>query len=261
MLNQRSGVGLSTTGFPTRLGRVCGSGLRVPALLFLPKSAQPPYQTIVYYPGAGARAFVSSAETEKLEGWARLEVLLRAGRAVMYPVYQHSYERGAAARQTASAETPLERRNWLVRQIQDMRRAVDYLETRPDIASDRLAFFGVSFGGGRGPVAVALENRFKVAVFADGGLPLLLSLPEADPLHFAPRVRVPVLMLNGKHDYLYPVQTSQLPLLRILGTREQDKKHVLFEAAHEVVAVRTQVIREMLDWLDRYIGPVRRKEP
>ncbi len=57
------------------------------------------------------------------------------------------------------------------------------------------------------------------------------------------------------------MQTSQLPLLRILGTREQDKKHVLFEAVHEVVAVRTQVIREMLDWLDRYIGPVRRKEP
>lgn len=68
-------------------------------------------------------------------------------------------------------------------------------------------------------------------------------------------------MLNGKHDFLYPVRTSHLPPLRILGTREQDKKHVLFEAAHEVVAVRTQVIREMLDWPDRYIGPVRRKEP
>ncbi len=85
--------------------------------------------------------------------------------------------------------------------------------------------------------------------------PLLPSLPEADPLHFAPRVRVPVLMLNGRHDYLYPVQTSQLPLLRILGTREQDKKHVLFEAAHEVVAVRTQVIgRCWTGWTDT-LGP------
>ena len=65
-------------------------------------------------------------------------------------------------------------------------------------------------------------------------------------------------MLNGKNDYIYPVETSQVPLFRLFGTREPHKKHVLFEAAHEVVAVRTQVIREILDWLDRFQGPVQR---
>ncbi len=63
-------------------------------------------------------------------------------------------------------------------------------------------------------------------------------------------------MLNGKNDYIHPLEASQKPLLRLLGTPEQNKKHLLFDAAHEVVAVRTQVIRELLDWLDRHQGLV-----
>ncbi|MBM3734629.1 MAG: hypothetical protein FJW39_02495 [Acidobacteria bacterium] len=226
--------------------------VRVPALLFLPKNSKAPYETIVYYPGAGALNSLNS-ETVTLEGWARLEYLLRAGRAVMYPVYQGTYERSLPR-----SQTPLQRRDMIVQQVVDLRRAVDYLQTRPDIAADRLAFFGVSFGASLGPIQLALENRLKSGVLADGGLSLLPSLPEVNPLHFAPRVRVPVLMLNGKNDYVHPVETSQKALFRLFGTPEPHKKHVLFDAAHEVVAVRTQVIREMLDWLDRYQGPVRR---
>ncbi len=228
-----------------------GTG-RVPALLFLPKNAKPPYETVVYYPGSGALNAATS-ETLMIEGWARLEYLLRAGRAVMYPVYQGTYER-----RLPRILTPLQRREMIVQQVKDMRQAIDYLQTRHDIASDRLAFFGVSVGASLGAIPLALEDRLKVAVLADGGLNMTPSLPEIDPLHFAPRVRVPVLMLNGKHDYIYPVATSQNALFRLLGTLEPHKKRVLFEAAHEVVAVRTQVIREILDWLDRYQGPVRR---
>ena len=171
----------------------------------------------------------------------------------MYPVYQGTYER-----RLPRTLTPLQRRGMIVQQVQDLRRAIDYIQTRPDIAADRLAFFGVSGGAALGPIPLALEDRLKAAVLADGGLYSLPSPPEVDPLHFAPRVRVPVLMLNGRNDYIYPVETSQNALFRILGTQEPHKKRVLFEAAHEVVAVRTQVIREVLDWLDRYQGPVRR---
>ena len=229
-----------------------GNG-RVPTLLFIPKNAKPPYQTVVYYPGAGALRGLSS-ETPSLEGWARLEYLLRAGRAVMYPVYHGTYERRLPPTLTA-----LQRREMIIQQVKDLRRTIDYLQTRPDIATDRLAFFGASLGAALGPIPLAVEDRLKAAVLADGGLNSLPSPPEIDPLHFAPRVRVPVLMLNGKNDYIYPLETSQNTLFRLLGTPEPHKKHVLFEAAHEVVAVRTQVIREMLDWLDRYQGPVRPK--
>ncbi len=230
-----------------------GSG-RVPALLFLPKHVKPPFQTIVYFPGAGAHSSLSS-ENYSLEGWARLEYLLRAGRAVMYPLYQGTYER-----RLAGTLTPLRRREMIVQQVQELRRAVDYLQTRPDIAAGRLAFFGASGGAALGVIPLAVEDRLKSAVLADGGLFSLPSPPDVDPLHFAPRVSVPVLMLNGKNDYIYPVETAQKTLFRLLGTPEPNKKHSLFEAAHEVVAVRTQVIREVLDWLDRYQGPPVRRD-
>ena len=78
--------------------------------------------------------------------------------------------------------------------------------------------------------------------------------PEIDPFNFAPRVTAPVLMLNGRYDFARPVETSQLPLLRLLATPEEDKRYVPFESGH--VPPRLGAIREMLNWLDERLGPV-----
>jgi len=64
-------------------------------------------------------------------------------------------------------------------------------------------------------------------------------------------------MLNGKYDFEDPVETSQEPLFRLLGTPAKDKRHVLYETGHALQAVHTAYIKETLDWFDRYLGPVR----
>jgi pimeloyl-ACP methyl ester carboxylesterase len=79
--------------------------------------------------------------------------------------------------------------------------------------------------------------------------------PEADPLNFLPRVRQPVIMLNGKYDHFFPVETAQKPFFQLLGTPENQKRYVLYEGGHFVP--RTQLIAESLRWLDKYLGPVR----
>ena len=61
-------------------------------------------------------------------------------------------------------------------------------------------------------------------------------------------------MLNGRYDYLFPLETSQIPLYNLLGTPEEHKDHKVYESAHGVP--RKERIREILDWLDRYLGPV-----
>ena len=76
-------------------------------------------------------------------------------------------------------------------------------------------------------------------------------------LNFAPRVSVPILMLNGRYDDFFPLETSQLPLFHLLGTPAKDKKHLLYDAGHGSLPPREE-IRESLDWLDKYLGPVRR---
>ncbi len=64
------------------------------------------------------------------------------------------------------------------------------------------------------------------------------------------RITVPTLMLSGRCDFFYPTASSQEPLFRWLGTPTEHKRRIIYEAAHDL-------IRESLDWLDRYLGPVR----
>jgi hypothetical protein len=48
---------------------------------------------------------------------------------------------------------------------------------------------------------------------------------------------------------------SQIPLFRSLGTPAKDKRTAVFDAGH--IVPRNEMIKETLDWLDRYLGPVR----
>jgi hypothetical protein len=63
-------------------------------------------------------------------------------------------------------------------------------------------------------------------------------------------------MLNGRYDNDFPLESSQLPLFRFLGTPVKDKKHMIYEGGH-MVFPRPDAVRECLDWLDKYLGPVR----
>jgi hypothetical protein len=62
-------------------------------------------------------------------------------------------------------------------------------------------------------------------------------------------------MQNGRDDFLFPVESAQLPLFQMLGTPEKDKKHLLYDGDHGI-AGQMDVTKDMLDWLDRYLGPV-----
>ena len=100
----------------------------------------------------------------------------------------------------------------------DLGRSLDYLETRSDIDISKLGFYGVSLGAGVGPRLIAVDQRFKTAILASGGM-YDHELPEVNVWNFLPRVRIPVLMLNGRDDFIFPVDTHQQPLFD--GARHQ----------------------------------------
>jgi fermentation-respiration switch protein FrsA (DUF1100 family) len=103
---------------------------------------------------------------------------------------------------------------------------------------------------------LAVEPRFDAAVLYVAGLKFQRALPEADPFNYVSRVRSPVLMLNGRWDNFFPLETSQKPMFQLLGTPAADKRHVVYDGGHFVP--RPQLISETLDWLDKYLGSVRR---
>ena len=41
-------------------------------------------------------------------------------------------------------------------------------------------------------------------------------------------------MINGRYDFFFPVESSQDPMFRLLGTPAADKRHVVVEGSHEV---------------------------
>jgi len=64
-------------------------------------------------------------------------------------------------------------------------------------------------------------------------------------------------MLNGEQDFIYNLESQPNPLFNILGSPPGQKKHVVFSGGHTVIFnSRARVIAEMLDWFDRYLGPV-----
>jgi eukaryotic-like serine/threonine-protein kinase len=87
-----------------------------------------------------------------------------------------------------------------------------------------------------------------------GGL-LLYQPAETNAWNFAPRVRIPVLMVNGRDDFILPVETSENPLFQALGTKETDKKHILYDGGHRNLVTCPDLIGEILSWLDRYLVP------
>ncbi len=220
-------------------------GERIVAYLFLPRNARPPYQTVVYFPHSGGE-YLRSFEQSEMN---YLGFVVKGGRALLLPMYKGTYER----RLERAPEGPTARRDLTIARMKDLQRSIDYLRARPDIDHDRLAYFGVSLGARLGSLALALEPRFRTAVLWSGGFPTTTRrFPEIDEINFAPRVTTPVLMLNGRDDFTFPVETSQIPMFRLLGTPESDKRHSIFEGGHVFPFAR--VMKDTLEWLDRYLG-------
>jgi pimeloyl-ACP methyl ester carboxylesterase len=202
--------------------------------LYLPKHGVKPYPAVVYFPGSNA---IRDRAPQNLQ-WRPIDFVVKSGRAVLYPVYKGTYQRSDS----------------LFTDVQDttnyLSRGIDYLETRSDIGTAQLAYYGVSWGGAMGGVMPAVEPRIRVSVLYVAGLGFERVRPEVDPVNFLPRIRIPTLMLNGRYDFFFPVETSQVPMFRLLGTPPDQKRYVVEDGSHFVA--RTRLIQEALTWLDKY---------
>jgi cephalosporin-C deacetylase-like acetyl esterase len=227
---------------------------RVTAFLYLPKRTAPPYQAVVYFPGSGA-IYQRSSDAFEPSQMSNLDFILKDGRAVIVPIYKGTFERGDGLKSDYPDMTNFYKEH-VVMWSKDASRTMDYLETRRDIHSDKMAFYGASWGAAMGAIIPAVEERFKAAILYVAGFFFQRSLPEVDQINFVSRVKIPVLMLNGKLDYFVPMETSQIPMFNCLGTPPEHKRQMIYDSSHLVP--RSELIKETLAWLDKYLGPVNR---
>jgi serine/threonine protein kinase len=220
---------------------------RLPIHLYLPKNVDPPYQAVVYFPPSSARYLTDST----YPSFPFAYFIPKSGRALIYPIYKRTYDRRVDVR------GPNDYRDVTIQIGKDLRRTIDFLETREDIYSDKLVYYGLSWGASLGPLLTAIEPRFAASMLVAGGLHRYPENwpPIAVPQNFAPRSTVPTLMINGNADFGAPIETNIQPMFDMLGTPAEDKRLVLLDGGH-VPASTNDVIREVLDWLDLYLGPV-----
>ncbi len=220
---------------------------RVILYLFLPTKGAPPYQTVLFWPDAAA-AMMTSVDQYSSE----LDFVLASGRAVALPVMFGTFERGGGSSGLALSQAAL--RDKLVNMTKDTRRTIDYLQTRSDLDAKGIGLYAFSWGATFVAPALAQEPRIKAAVLNTGGLPRIPDLmPEVDPLNAVARVNIPVLMLNGRYDSFMLPENSR-HFYDLLPAHEPRKRRVIADSGHYVP--RDLLVRETLDWLDTYLGPV-----
>jgi formylglycine-generating enzyme required for sulfatase activity/tRNA A-37 threonylcarbamoyl transferase component Bud32 len=225
------------------------------AYLYLPKHATPPFQTLVQVPSGGAFFY----EPVWTSTEADLGPLVKAGRAVLAPVFHGMIERPLPPGARMPPSPSVGFRDLMVRYATELRMALDYLETRPEIDTSRLAYVGVSLGAGSRLPLAGVDDRFRALVLIGAGIDERLhpTLPEASNVNFAPYLRPPKLFLNGRQDEEHHWLTRALPLWNLL---REPKKLVLLEGVghHPPVEMRVPPINE---FLDRILGPVATAPP
>jgi len=220
-----------------------------------PRTHADSLQPIVYAPAANC-CVLKRPNREALAQLQEAGFVVDGGRALILPIWFGSYQRFVPGEADAQRRADHEREAALAWD-RDIRIVLDYLATRPDMNLERAGFVGASIGAFGQGIVLALEPRLKAAVLISAGVARIEPVhPLADIVNYAPRITIPVLMINGRMDHLLPHATSQQPLLDLLGTDGSLKAQILYDGGHYQYR-RNSVARDVTDWFDRHLGPAR----
>jgi dienelactone hydrolase len=228
---------------------------RVAAYLFLPKSLRPPHQAVVLWPGAEVLWTTDSRDGKVFGVYTQMfGFIIKDGRALLIPVLHGTFERGG--RTDMNFDQLFEEMvdfEMMTRQVKDVRRSVDYLESREDIDSTKIAYAGFSWGSHVGPVACAAEPRLKTGILVSG------SLIHEDEYKWALRATTPVLMVAGRYDSYFPYEENTIPFFEAWAAPAENKNLITYESDHLLSGHRKELVRDSLEWLDTYLGPVTKR--
>ena len=228
-------------------------GERAIAYLYLPKNFARPLQVIHFVPPGdvegGLRPLPQAMEDV-------LAPFIKSGRATFGVVIKGYIERLRPESYNEPEPTKAEYRDKIVNWITDLRRGLDYLETRDDVDAGRIAFFGPSSGARIGLILAAVEQRYRAVALMGAGVrkPYAQWIAEANMINFAPHIRAPKLMIHGRYDENLSLKTEAEPLYKLL---REPKRLVLYDGGH--IPPFEFFVPVLNSWLDETMGPVKRE--
>jgi dipeptidyl aminopeptidase/acylaminoacyl peptidase len=200
------------------------------------------------------------------------EIFAANGYVVLSVNYRGSNGRGSAYQKAIFAD-------WGGKEVVDLLGAMDELQKRPYVDSDRLGIGGWSYGGILTDYTIASDTRFKAAT-SGAGSALQLTMYGLDqyitqydnelgppwkspdlwikisyPFFHADRIRTPTLFLGGEKDFNVPVAGGEqmYQALRSLGI---DTQLVIYPGQfHGITTPSYKVdrLQRYVDWYDKYL--------
>jgi hypothetical protein len=225
---------------------------RAIAYLYLPKNFPPPLQVIHFTP-----PLTVPLRQESLPQSVEIHAapFIKSGRAVLAVVLKGYLERDWPVNYSEPSPAKVEYRDQVVNWITDLRRGLDYLATRSDIDTKRMAYFGSSANNFK-LILPAVEPRYRTVVLWGASVDKsnMGYIPEANPINFAPYIRGPKLMIHGIYDERRPLKMAAEPLYRLL---REPKKLAPYQGGHR--PPMEVLVPMMNSWLDEKLGPIRRE--
>lgn len=118
-----------------------------------------------------------------------------------------------------------------IQTTRDYRRAIDYLETRPDVDKSRIGIVGYSMGGHQAFLLTGVESRIKATVACAAPATNDKWSPVAPQNYVRAFGDRPFLELMGRSDPLCPVEHA---IARFALIPSKAKSQVLFAADHKL---------------------------
>lgn len=229
---------------------------RVTALLSIPKNTTAPLPVIILMHGLGDHKAVDYVEFGNA-------ALLKNGYAVLRIDFkEHGDRKGDAYEFDFTGDYKYWTRNIISQTVFDLRRAVDFIETRKELDASRIGYYGISLGGITGTIFCGVEDRIKVPVIAlAGGQMNLLFEDQAltddakdfvspiEPINFVKQISPrPFLMLNAKNDEVVPPAMSKL----LFGAANDPKEIIWYDAKHRNAPLDV-IYGDGIKWFKKYL--------
>jgi dienelactone hydrolase len=226
-------------------------GLFIDGYLLVPKPAKGKFPAVVvFHPTTPlqAKGVAGLAPEYPEEKWQGVQ-LVRRGYVVWCP---RNYIETAGADWTGNAACVVARHpNWtgMTRMVWDAVRAVDFVESLPNVDRRRIGCLGHSLGGKEVLYAMAFDERYRAGVSSEGGIGLKFS-NWAAPWYFGAKISQAGCDLEN-HEVLALVAPRAF-LLLAGDSADDDRSWAFIQAVRPIYELLG--VPGNIGWLDHHLG-------
>jgi hypothetical protein len=246
--------GVVNHGYPVKIRDVSFAGPdgeRVAAYLIVPPG-KGPFPAVIYLHGAGQDRQAMALPATWL-----------AGRGAVALSVSSPFTRPEGQKSATGIEGIQGERDLTIEGVKELRRAVDVLQSLPEVDDGRIGFLGFSAGARTGALLAGVEHRLQAIVLMSGGETTVDQVMEAVDERDRDKVRP---LFEDTDGLAYIARSSPTKLLFQAGRQDelvpQDALQRLYDAAGQPKEIRWydgghdlpfKAYRDHLDWLAKVL--------